>query len=142
MNSRVSVAFVERDEILELRAQILSVGGIRVSAMKGDWSPKSRHWVARLDGVDVGCATVMAVRGYVLRGMAVRSTHRLQGIGTALLAEIHTVVACPMWCNARIDAVPFYVRRGWVETGPRFEMPVVGETQRMVWTPAIERGTP
>lgn len=131
----LTVSFVERDAILQLRADVLSLDGTRISALSGDWSPKARHWVARLDGVMVGCASVMAVRGHVLRGMAVRAEHQKQGVGTALLDEISAVVSGPMWCNARADAVPFYLRRGWTESGPRFQMAVGGATQRMLWTP-------
>ncbi|MFK7930923.1 MAG: GNAT family N-acetyltransferase [Myxococcota bacterium] len=135
LRNRVRVTRADRDEILDLRIRVLSVHGTRVSTLTRDWSPRSRHWAARLDGVVVGCASVMAMRGHVLRGMAVSVEHQRQGIGTALLEAIYAEVDGPMWCNARVVAVPFYERHGWVASGPRFEMPVAGATQRMEWTP-------
>lgn len=132
---RIQIAQTDRVSILPLRTELLSVDGRRISSLSGDKSPEARHWVARFDGVDVGCVSVMAFRGFVLRGMAVRPDHQNRGIGSALLKTVCTDVDGPMWCNAVVDAVRFYAERGWVAVGPRFDMGAVGLTQRMTWTP-------
>jgi GNAT superfamily N-acetyltransferase len=65
-----------------------------------------------------------------LRGMAVGSQHRGQGIGDALL---HACIAHAerrgggLWCNARVAVEPFYLRAGFVRMRPDpFDVPGVG----------------
>lgn len=127
------MALVTYDAILELRVAVSGEDGTR--GLVGDWSPRARHWGVWIDDQAVGCASVMAVRGHVLRGMAVRQDHQRRGVGTVLLETVSAEVAGPMWCNARIDAVPFYLRRGWILAGPPFEMDTVGPARRMLWQP-------
>ena len=134
MTPDVTINRVERDLILNLRARELSYPGIRVTALSGDLSPTTRHWAAWLGGAVVGCVTVMELRGWALRGMAVATEHQRQGIGGRLLDAVCTEVGAPMWCNARLEAVPFYSHLGWVKAGPVFYMGNQAPHQRMTWT--------
>jgi GNAT superfamily N-acetyltransferase len=124
----------KRDPLLALRAAVLTVDGTRVSALARDLSPDSRHWMVRLDGEAIGCVSVMKVRGYALRGMAVLPHHQRMGVGTFMLQHVTNEVGA-MWCNAREAAVPFYEQHGWRAQGPRFEMATPGFYQRMTWAP-------
>lgn len=130
----VRVERVEREQILELRARVLSGPGARVGALSGDLSPSTRHWAAWLGDAVVGCVSVMQLRGWALRGMAVSAEHQRQGIGERLLQAVHAEVDEPMWCNARLPAVSFYSQLGWVEVGPVFHMGDEMPHQRMIWT--------
>jgi GNAT superfamily N-acetyltransferase len=130
----VTVQHVERDLILELRARVLSRPGTRVGALSGDMAPTTRHWAAWLGDAVVGCVSVMRLRGWALRGMAVSAEHQQQGIGERLLQAVYAEVDGPMWCNARLGAVPFYSRLGWVEVGPVFCLGDQMPHQRMTWT--------
>ncbi len=121
---------VERDRILELRARVLGAHG----KFSHDMAATTRHWAATVDGVVVGCASVMQLRGHALRGMAVAPQHQRQGIGARLWRAVCAEVDAPMWCNARIEAVPFYVRMGWVPVGPIFDLQDKGAHQRLTWT--------
>ena len=134
MPLEVTVERVERDLILELRARVLSGPGTRVAALSGDLSPTTRHWAAWLGDAVVGCASVMRLRGWALRGMAVSAEHQRQGIGRRLLQAVYAEVDGPMWCNARLQAVPFYSQLGWVQVGPIFSMGNQIPHQRMTWT--------
>ncbi len=126
---------VERDRILALRALALGGHGKGSTAFSRDLATTTRHWAATVDGVVVGCVSVMRLRGHALRGMAVAAEHRRQGIGARLLRAVCVEVDAPMWCNARIEAVPFYVHRGWSEVGPVFELRDKGAHRRLTWTP-------
>ncbi len=134
MPLEVTVERVERDLILELRARVLSCPGARVAALSGDLSPTTRHWAAWLGDAVVGCVSVMRLRGWALRGMAVSAEHQRQGVGERLLQAVYAEVDGPMWCNARLQAVSFYSHLGWVEVGPVFSMGDQMPHQRMTWT--------
>jgi len=130
----VRVERVERDLILALRARVLSGPGTRVAALSGDLSATTRHWAAWLDDAVVGCVSVMRLRGWALRGMAVSAEHQRQGLGERLLGAVYTEVDGPMWCNARLQAVSFYAHLGWAPVGPVFRMGDQMPHQRMTWT--------
>jgi GNAT superfamily N-acetyltransferase len=76
----------------------------------------------------------MDLRGYALRAMAVSPERQRQGIGTRLLRVVQAEVDTTLWCNARVDAVGFYARLGWLAVGPVFEIEHHGNHQRMTWT--------
>lgn len=135
MKPELQVGQTARNTILPLRAAALSSHGYRVTRLPRDLAPTTRHWAATLDGLVVGCASVMQVRGYALRGMAVAAEHRRLGVGARLLQVVCAAVAAPMWCNARLEVVPFYGSAGWVAVGPVFELQDLGAHQRMVWAP-------
>ena len=134
MPLEVTVERIERDLILDLRARVLSGPQTRVAALSGDLSPTTRHWAAWLDGAVVGCVSVMRLRGWALRGMAVSAERQRQGVGERLLQAVYAEVDEPMWCNARLQAVSFYSHLGWVEVGPVFCMGDQMPHQRMTWT--------
>ena len=110
----------------------------------GDDDSASRHFGAFLvdDGAIVGCASFMrrswnGEPGWQLRGMATRADHVRRGIGARLLGFAEeTLCAEPgpslLWCNARLTAVPFYERVGWVVVSDVFEVPTVGPHRAMV----------
>ncbi len=127
----------EVDALLDLRARVLAPEGGRSGARMGrDHAPGTRHWVVREDGSVIACASVMVLHGLVLRGMAVEPARQRQGLGRLLLLHIHEEVRAPLWCNARLAAVPFYVAAGWAPEGPAFDLAGAGLHQRMTWAPA------
>ena len=119
------VARVQRDDILTLRDRVLAAPG--GAAIAGDLGLARRHWAAWAADEVVGCVSVMRVRGYALRGMAVSPDHQRLGVGTALLRAVCAEVDAAMWCNARLASVPFYAHAGWTLAGPTFEMQEIGE---------------
>ena len=129
----VRIARVERDLVLPLRRQVLSLPGRRVGALTKDMSPTSRHWAAWCGEAIIGCVSVIQQRGWALRAMAVAPEYQGQGIGRRLLEVVHAQVAQPMWCHARLSSVPFYTRLGWRAEGPVFVMRNKVPHQRMTW---------
>ncbi|MBX6372287.1 MAG: hypothetical protein IRZ02_08545 [Acidothermus sp.] len=71
--------------------------------------------------------------GWRLRGMAAAVPRR--GHGTAALLfgweEVRRRGGALVWCNARLTAVPFYQRHGFVVTSGEFDVPPLGLHVRM-----------
>lgn len=105
-----------------------------------DFLPTTKHWIARLNGEVVGCATLLEDEahgvGCRVRGMAVDEALRGQHIGVPLLqacmAEAESR-GTGIWCNARTTAVRFYARSGFRRTGDEFDMPAIGPHYALVW---------
>lgn len=102
--------------------------------------PSTKHWIARLEGEVVGCATLLQDSAHGVdcrvRGMAVDEALRGQHIGVPLLRACMAEAAARgtgIWCNARTTAVRFYARSGFRRTGAEFEMPDIGPHYTLVW---------
>lgn len=138
------VALCAVEEILPLRWRVLRAGRpVEAAQYAADHQPDTRHW--RYQDADdriVGCATVQRAPfpdgegpAWQLRGMAVDEDLQGMGIGGEVLVGVMADVAEPIWCNARVRAVPFYQTHGWVVVSDAFEVPDVGPHHRMVWKP-------
>lgn len=128
------------DEIVPLRAKILRPGR---PVDDGRWDcdrvGDTRHWLIEDAGRVLGVATVLRSPfpdgdgpEWQLRGMAVDDGQRGKGVGARLLDGLVRDVAEPLWCNARISAVPFYEKAGWRAVSAAFDIPGVGPHQRMI----------
>lgn len=102
--------------------------------------PSTKHWIARLHGEVIGCATLLDDSahgvGCRVRGMAVDAALRGQHLGVPLLRACMAEAAdrgTGIWCNARTTAVRFYARSGFRRTGAEFEMPDIGPHYTLVW---------
>jgi GNAT superfamily N-acetyltransferase len=105
---------------------------------RGDDEPESGHF-AVLEGEEV-VATGSARRepppwavdgpAWRLRGMATAEDRRNRGLGgavlTAIVAHVRDHGGGLLWCNARLPAVAFYRRAGFVTRGESWEDPVIG----------------
>lgn len=114
------------------------------SIYEGDEHPRAVHVGARLgpEGEIVAVGSLLleappwpvgddrAGRCRRIRGMATRADMRSRGMGGAVLAELLRLAADDgavlVWCNARIGAVPFYLRAGFEVVGDRFDLPHIG----------------
>ncbi len=138
MTPDLEVRRVDRATILGLRGRVLSSPDARVGALDLDFDRETRHWAALAAGETVGCVSVMRLRGYVLRGMAVSPDLQRRGVGSALMRVVCGEVLAPMWCNARLDVVGFYARTGWRAVGPVFDLEHRGPHQRMTWAGPVD----
>lgn len=75
-----------------------------------------------------------------LRGMATDPGHRGQGHGTRLLAfgvgHARAAGSDLIWCHARMAAVPFYARNGFLCAGEPFPITGIGLHHLMYLRPA------
>ena len=128
------VTFALRHRILRLHE---APEDIRLPA---DDDPRSGFFAAETDdGRVVATAAVFpdappwdpaAVDAWRLRGMATDEGWRSRGIGAAVLdAVVHHAVdggGRLLWCNARLPAVAFYERAGFVRVGEEWDEPHIG----------------
>jgi GNAT superfamily N-acetyltransferase len=61
---------------------------------------------------------------FQFRKFAVDDLHQRTGVGSHLLHYITDFAknegAASLWCNARLSAVPFYLKHGFIQTGNFF----------------------
>ena len=139
----IVVRSASADEVVDLRWRVLRPRKPREAAI-WDGDADARHWVAVQDDRIVGIASAMrapypkpeelagkAPPQWQLRGMAVEPGLQGSGVGKAVLGEVVRDVGEPMWCNARVTALPFYLRQGWRATSDTFDTNV-GPHRRMV----------
>ena len=106
----------------------------------GDDDPRAAHLGARdADGTIVGIATISPQdcpwapdrpSAWRLRGMATADELRGRGVGALVLAaavrHARERGASLVWCNARVGALVFYGRAGFVAAGERYVDPLLG----------------
>ncbi|MHB1446482.1 MAG: GNAT family N-acetyltransferase [Acidimicrobiales bacterium] len=108
--------------------------------LPGDDRTGASHWVAM--AAEVGLIGVVSVMpeappwdppgdaGWRLRGMATAPEVRGWGVGAELVARVLEHARAQqgrvLWCTARMAAVGFYQRQGFVTRGETWEEPVIG----------------
>jgi len=144
---------IEAEATLEVRHPVLRPGRDRAAAVFAcDGEAGTRHFgsyaaTGRLVGVvtvhPAGWVRPPAVAeaeveagAWQLRGMATLPEVRGQGHGVGLVkaaeAWVRSLGAGLCWCNARVSAMGFYEKLGWVVVGEEFEIATVGPHFRMV----------
>jgi len=142
---------------LALRQRVLRPDRALADAVfPGDEEQGTAHFAAfDDDGVVVGVGRVRPdavpwspsiTDGWRLRGMATEQDRRSLGVGAAVLAALICHVSASggglLWCSARLAAVPFYRRGGFVTQGEPWADPELGphvQMQRVVTTPETAR---
>ena len=84
------------------------------------------HFLARFDGVPVGCARVLLIgeTGKIGRVCVLRA-HRGKGIGVALIRATIEALRCSLGIShaklgSQAHAIGFYEKLGFVATGPEY----------------------
>lgn len=114
----------------------------------GDHAATTVHLgVSTLDGTLVGVSTWLIERDPLapdvvavqLRGMATDPDMAGRGVGTMLLAagqeHVRSIGAERLWANARVTALGFYERAGFIAQGHEFVTPTTGLLHRHVHLP-------
>jgi len=138
---RVTVRRVAPEATYDLRHRILRLHEAPEDLHDpADADPRSGFFAAQTDdGATVGTAVVFleappwdpdAVGAWRLRGMATEEGWRSRGIGARVLDAVvdHAIGAGGrlLWCNARLPAVRFYERAGFVRVGEVWDEPFIG----------------
>jgi GNAT superfamily N-acetyltransferase len=107
----------------------------------GDHDRSSGHFAAYDGDEVVGVVSVMAepepdgAGVWHLRGMAVDPDQQGTGVGAALIGRlrdfVHRCGGGQIWCNARVSALGFYEKQGFVRFGEPWEQPDTGPHVRM-----------
>ena len=149
----IEIVELDAAQTFPLRAAVLRAGIPLNEVGFGDENaPASRHFGAFVAGELVGAGYISPVSepddiddinaptaatpgGWQLRGMSVSENQRGRGIGRALvercIAAAREENAPVLWCNARVRAVPLYLRAGFIGIGETFEIAGIGPHLRM-----------
>ena len=130
------------DEIIPLRHRILRAGlPMEEARFQFDDASTTRHVAAFDDSEAICCATFQLNAwenepAWQLRGMATDRGWQGMGLGQAVLKYATELVTqdSPVrlfWCNARVPALDFYRRQGWVERSAVFDIPTAGPHRKM-----------
>jgi GNAT superfamily N-acetyltransferase len=143
-DTAVEVRPVPLAEVLPVRQRVLRPHQrVEDVEFQGDRRPGALHLGAFEGARLVGVASVLPDRHPVLpdgdawriRGMAVDEDARGRGVGGLLLQacvdHARSLGAALVWCNARVRAVAFYERHGFVVDGDVFDVDVIGPHVRM-----------
>lgn len=144
----ITIRRVSIDLIIGLRHRILRAGlPVEAAQFPGDNEVSTWHiglfYSAPPDeNVQVvSCASFMLNSykeepAWQLRGMATDGPHQGKGFGGRLLACAEAAILKQsnvrrFWCNARVPAIPFYERHGWVVDSDVFDIPTAGPHRKM-----------
>ncbi|MDT8346551.1 MAG: GNAT family N-acetyltransferase [Flavobacteriaceae bacterium] len=131
------------ESLYEVRHKVLRSGKPKKTAIF-DGDKTALHFSLYQSGVAVAVlscyrrswdAVPYAIQ-YQLRGMAVLPEVQGQGLGARLLqmTERDLLTKHPsfmIWCNARVAAVDFYKKLGYITHGEAFDIPEVGIHYKM-----------
>lgn len=138
--------------VISLRHRILRPGlPIETASFEHDDEPTTLHVAAipldpqsrKACGGAISCATFVldeweGQKAFKLRGMATDTAYQGLGVGCLVLILGEELLrsefgeALPFWCNARINAAPFYERFGWERVSDEFDIPGVGPHVKML----------
>lgn len=132
---KVTIAIASPEDIYNVRHRNLRHGQPKGTEKMPDIDnlDSTVHFLARISGVTIGCATLMLESNqdsrWRLRGMAVDVEFRQHGVGRQLLTEIlqyANVAKEGIWCNARTGARDFYEACGFAAEGDEFDIAPIG----------------
>lgn len=146
--SGITIRRVSIGEIIELRHRLLRAGLPREAAQfPGDDDPVTWHvglfhlCPPNENAPVVSCASFMLNTyknepAWQLRGMCTDDAHQSKGFGGRLLTATENAIVKDsgvrlFWCNARVPALAFYQRHGWLIDSDEFEIPTAGPHRKL-----------
>ncbi|MCK2158059.1 GNAT family N-acetyltransferase [Exiguobacterium sp. 17-1] len=140
----MEIRIISATEVIPLRKEVLRPNQpIEMCVYPDDDLESTFHLGAVKDGRIVAIGTfsnrpheAYPELTYQLRGMASSPAVRGEGYGKALLEEARNRLKAKgsdgWWCNARLNAVPFYERLGLTVASESFEIEGIGPHHVMV----------
>lgn len=134
--SAARIRRIATEETYPLRLKILRPGR-PLSTAQFPEDACATHFGCFTNGALVGIATIFpqdlkgeSKTAWQLRGMAIEENCRGRGYGNLLVRSCcdfaHAQGAEVIWCNARLEAAPFYQKQGFAIRGEEFLIPDVG----------------
>jgi len=120
----ISIEQIRPEHTWQLRRDVLYPGKMK-HAMEMEEDVDGIHFGAFTDNKLAGVVSLFQHgTEYQFRKLAVDAAMQKAGIGSSLLAYITKYVeendGTRIWCNARTDAIGFYLKLSFVETEDRF----------------------
>lgn len=135
----IAIKKITSAEALPIRHQILRKGEpIEKCMYPGDDFESTLHFGLYENEILNGIISVfktskdifIAENQFQIRGMAVLENNRKKGFGAALVRHVETHLKkenqYTIWFNARIVAIGFYEKLGYVKIGKPFEIDTIG----------------
>ena len=133
----IEIRKIQPEETYAIRLEVLRNGMDLPVQFSGDEDIKTFHLGIfedhKLKGICSFMETVNALfetPQFQLRGMATLFEDRGKGFGRLLLLKGIEILkdkgVKTLWCNARVNAVDFYIKLGFLQNGTSFNIPQVG----------------
>ena len=140
----IEIRSIKAGQTHQIRKQELRKNVSLSHEMAGDEEPDTLHLGIFFAGELVGIVSLMRASipffkedspQYQIRGMATSGMHQGKGFGKRLLKEAENRLKAMgvemVWCNARVVALDFYLKMGYVIHGTIFELPEIGPHYKM-----------
>lgn len=141
----MKVKRIEAPDTHAIRNEVLRPSGqIEDCVFEGDEDNNTFHLGAFVEGKLVSIASFYLIshpsiedeNQYQLRGMATLYDFRHKGLSSELLKVAFPIIkqnfCTVLWCHARENAIGFYTKVGFEQTGERFFIPQIGPHYLMV----------
>ena len=133
----IQVREISASQAYNIRKDVLRRNIALTEKIKGDFDDNTIHLGVFINNVLVSVATFLQndyelFNGlqYRLAGMATRDDFQKQGLGRQLILKSEKILkdkkVAVVWCNARVVALDFYRKLGFVTKGDEFDIPLIG----------------
>ena len=139
---KIKIEKISPEMVIDVRHSVLRVGQkIKTAEFDNDYNHRTVHFGGIINDKVISVATIFpdfinsGYKIWQLRGMATLPNYQNRGIGTKLLNKceiyINLYAGHTIWCNARINAINFYLKNKFVIIGEKFEIPIIGLHYKM-----------
>ena len=131
---------VKSEDLYSLRNKVLRNNkGIQYCKLEGDENERTAHFAAFKENLIIGGVSLIknntnkikSLSNIQLRGMAVYKIYQKNKIGSLLLKKVESfcinINIDFIWMNARLEAIEFYLKQGYVKTKKSFNIEGVGK---------------
>ncbi len=131
---------VKSEDLYSLRNKVLRNNkGIQYCKFEGDENESTVHFAAFKENLIIGGVSLIknntnkikSLSIIQLRGMAVYKIYQKNKIGSLLLKKVESfcinINIDFIWMNARLEAIEFYLKQGYVKTKKSFNIEGVGK---------------
>ncbi|MCF6279374.1 MAG: GNAT family N-acetyltransferase [Flavobacteriaceae bacterium] len=134
----IEIKFISTEETYEIRKDVLRKNISLTEKNKDDFDDSTFHLGGFIDDELVSVATFMQnehkyFQGlqYRLRGMATLDKYQRKGLGKGFILKAEEVLKEKnvdiLWCNARVLALNFYKKLGFIIKGSKFDITLIGD---------------
>ena len=138
----VEIKQISTQEALIVRRTVLRKNKLHLSArFKEDGKKDTIHIGAMVNKCVIGTSTIFPenrkskLDEWRLRGMAVLDTFQSKGIGEKILLycfkQVDNKKGSALWCDARLKAIKFYEKNGFIICSSQFDIPEIGPHFKM-----------
>ncbi|NLP57949.1 GNAT family N-acetyltransferase [Lutibacter sp. B1] len=134
----IKIKQISAEETYPIRLEVLRKNILLPYVFNGDTDNDTFHIGAFEDDKLIAVSSYMKVSNsnfkgnqYQLRGMATLTEYQGLGAGKLMLHKVFSILKTKnidiLWCNARVAALNFYKKQGFVVFGDKFDVPQIGD---------------